>query len=161
MYRWRRMRQYRALLRGQGTSIVGLYWAGCIIDMSGFDFTTETTQHSINRAHRSTCWTESARCSTMRGFLRCTPENDLMLHAQYASRPFPVFAKLAVMLRNIPAMQFIFAKITALLCSDKRSDESLISKFLGETPDVTRTILAVLKAPRRLRNRRTEIERPV
>jgi len=30
------MRQYRALSRGQGTSIVGLYWAGCIIDMYGF-----------------------------------------------------------------------------------------------------------------------------
>ena len=37
MYPWRRMRQYRALLRGQGTSIVGPYWAGCIINMSGFD----------------------------------------------------------------------------------------------------------------------------
>lgn len=80
-----------------------------------------------------------------------TPENDLMSHAQYASRPFPVFAKLAVMLRNIPAMQFIFAKVTALLRSDKRSDESLISKFLGETLDVTRNAvdqnLAVLKPP--------------
>jgi hypothetical protein len=31
------MRQYRAPLRGQGTSIVGLYWAGCIINMYGFD----------------------------------------------------------------------------------------------------------------------------
>jgi hypothetical protein len=31
------MRQYRTLLRGQGTSIVDLYWAGCIINMSGFD----------------------------------------------------------------------------------------------------------------------------
>src|SRR6202158_39975 len=28
IYPWRRMRQYRALLRGQGTSIVDLYWAG-------------------------------------------------------------------------------------------------------------------------------------
>jgi hypothetical protein len=37
IYPWRRMRQYRAPLRGQGTSIVGLYWAGCIINMSGFD----------------------------------------------------------------------------------------------------------------------------
>jgi hypothetical protein len=27
------MRQYRALLRGQGTSNVDLYWAGCIINM--------------------------------------------------------------------------------------------------------------------------------
>jgi hypothetical protein len=31
------MRQYRALSRGQGTSIVDLYWAGYIINMSGFD----------------------------------------------------------------------------------------------------------------------------
>jgi hypothetical protein len=31
------MRQYRALLRGQGTSNVDLYWAGCIINVSGFD----------------------------------------------------------------------------------------------------------------------------
>ena len=33
-----RMRRYRALLGGQGTSIADLYWAGCIINMmSGFD----------------------------------------------------------------------------------------------------------------------------
>jgi len=31
------MRPYRALLRGRGTSIVDLYWMGCIIDISGFD----------------------------------------------------------------------------------------------------------------------------
>ena len=31
------MRQYRALLSGQDASIAGLYWAGCIIDMYGFD----------------------------------------------------------------------------------------------------------------------------
>jgi hypothetical protein len=31
------MRQHRALLKRQGTSIVDLYWAGCIINMSGFD----------------------------------------------------------------------------------------------------------------------------
>jgi hypothetical protein len=31
------MRLYRALLRGQGTSIVGLHWAGCIIKIYGFD----------------------------------------------------------------------------------------------------------------------------
>jgi hypothetical protein len=48
-----------------------------------------------------------------------------------------IFPKLAVMLRNIPAMQFIFAKLTALLRSDKGSGESLISKSLGEAPGVT------------------------
>jgi hypothetical protein len=41
------------------------------------------------------------------------------------------------MLRNIPAMQFIFAKFAALLRSDKGSGEPLISKFLGEAPGVT------------------------
>jgi len=60
-----------------------------------------------------------------------------MSHAEYASKPFPVFTKLAVMLRNIPAMQFIFAKFAALLRSDKGSGEPLISKFLGEAPGVT------------------------
>jgi|GEM_PF-1701541 hypothetical protein len=48
-----------------------------------------------------------------------------------------IFTKLAVMLRKTPAMQFIFAKLTALLRSDKGSGESLIGKSLGEAPDVT------------------------
>ena len=48
-----------------------------------------------------------------------------------------IFTKLAVMLRNIPAMQFVFAKFAALLRSDKGNGESLISKFLGEAPGVT------------------------
>jgi hypothetical protein len=47
------------------------------------------------------------------------------------------FTKLAVMLRIMPAMQFIFAKLTALLRSDKGSGESLIGKFLGEAPGIT------------------------
>lgn len=57
--------------------------------------------------------------------------------AEYASRPFPVFAKLAVVLRNIPAMQFVFAKVSALLRSDKGSDKPIVNKFLGEAPGVT------------------------
>jgi hypothetical protein len=48
-----------------------------------------------------------------------------------------IFTKLAVMLRKTPAMQFIFAKFTALLRSDKGSGESLIGKFVGEAPGVT------------------------
>jgi hypothetical protein len=48
-----------------------------------------------------------------------------------------IFTKLVVMLRNIPAMQFAFAKFAALLRSDKGNGESLISKFLGEAPGVT------------------------
>jgi hypothetical protein len=36
-YPWRRMRQYRALSRGRAHQLSALYWAGCIIDMYGFD----------------------------------------------------------------------------------------------------------------------------
>jgi hypothetical protein len=48
-----------------------------------------------------------------------------------------IFTKLAVLLRNIPAMQFVFAKFAALLRSDKGNGESLISKFLVDAPGVT------------------------
>ncbi len=49
----------------------------------------------------------------------------------------PVFTKLAVMLRNNAAVQFVFARFAALLRSSKKSDEPLASAFLGETSDVT------------------------
>jgi hypothetical protein len=52
-----------------------------------------------------------------------------------------IFTKLAVKLRNIPAMQFVFAKFAALLRSDKENGESLISKSLGEAPGVTGNIV--------------------
>ena len=48
-----------------------------------------------------------------------------------------IFTKLAVMLRNMPMMQFIFGKLTALLRSDKGSVEPLIGKFIGEAPGIT------------------------
>jgi len=59
-----------------------------------------------------------------------------MSHAEYVSRPIPVFAKLAVILRQIPAVQFVYAKLAAMLRSDKTSGESQVSKFLGEAPGV-------------------------
>jgi hypothetical protein len=37
-----------------------------------------------------------------------------MSHAEHASKPLPVFAKLAALLRNIPAVRFVFAKFAAL-----------------------------------------------
>jgi len=56
--------------------------------------------------------------------------------AEYASRPFPVFSKLAVMLRNIPAMRFVLARVSALLRGDEGNRESLTSRFLGQAPSV-------------------------
>jgi hypothetical protein len=56
--------------------------------------------------------------------------------AEYASRPFPFFARLAVTLRNIRAVQFVFAGFAALRRRDKGSGE-LIVRLLGEAPGVT------------------------
>jgi hypothetical protein len=68
---------------------------------------------------------------------------------QYASKPGPAFTKLAVMLRNIPAVQFVFAKFAALLRSGRARGEPLISEFLDEAPSITRNTVdqhaAVLK----------------
>ena len=59
-----------------------------------------------------------------------------MSQAEHASKPLPVFTRLAVMLSNIPAVRFVFAKFAALR-SEKVSAEPLISKFLGDTAGVT------------------------
>ena len=60
-----------------------------------------------------------------------------MSHAEHASKLLPVFTKLVVLLRNIPAVQFVFAKFAALLRSEKVNVEPLIGKFLGDAPEVT------------------------
>jgi hypothetical protein len=73
-----------------------------------------------------------------------------MSPAEYASKPVPVFTKLAVMLRNFPAVQLVIAKFAALLGRDRGSGEPLISKFLGAAPSVTRNTVdhvAILKSP--------------
>jgi hypothetical protein len=51
-----------------------------------------------------------------------------------------LLTKLAAMLRNVPAVQFVFAKFAALLRSNKGSGEPLISDFLGEAPAVNRNM---------------------
>jgi hypothetical protein len=72
-----------------------------------------------------------------------------MSHAEYNSSSLPVFSKLATMLRNIPAVQFVWTKVAALLRGDK-SDESLINSFLDASPPtVTQTTfdhVALLKS---------------
>lgn len=71
----------------------------------------------------------------MGGLLR--PETHRMSHAEYLSRPFPVFTKLAAMLRNNAAVQFVFARFAVLLRSSKGGGGPPVSKLLGEAPDVT------------------------
>src|SRR5258708_36445790 len=49
----------------------------------------------------------------------------------HASKSLPVFKKLAVLLRNIPAVQFVFGKFSTLLRTRKMSAEAPFNKFLG------------------------------
>jgi hypothetical protein len=62
-----------------------------------------------------------------------------MSHAEYFSRPFPLVAKVASLLRNNAAVQFVIARFAGLLRSNKSSDEPLVSPFLGEMPGVEET----------------------
>jgi hypothetical protein len=68
------------------------------------------------------------------GGARCVLENDLMSLTEFVSRPFPVLAKLAFALRNIPAVQFVFAKCAALLRADQAIAEPLARKLLEVAP---------------------------
>jgi hypothetical protein len=56
-----------------------------------------------------------------------------MSHAEYVSRPIPIFTKLAVMLRNFRAVQFVIVNLVALLRSDGATGEPPISRFLDAT----------------------------
>jgi hypothetical protein len=63
-----------------------------------------------------------------------------MSRVEYASKPVPVFAKLAGVLRNIPAMQFVLGKLAALLRRDKKRTDSLNTRFVDETLDSTESL---------------------
>jgi hypothetical protein len=53
--------------------------------------------------------------------------------------PLAVLTKLAAMLRIVPAVQLVFAKLAALLRSNKGSGGALISDFRGEASGVIRS----------------------
>ena len=56
----------------------------------------------------------------------------------YASKPLPVFTKLAILLRIFPAVQLVIAKFAALLRSDRGSAEPRTTEFVGEALGTTR-----------------------
>jgi hypothetical protein len=60
-----------------------------------------------------------------------------MSHGGDYSKALPLFVKLAVMLRNLPWLRFIFAKVAALLRGNRGRGEPGISEFIGEAPGVT------------------------
>ncbi len=63
-----------------------------------------------------------------------------MSNAEFLSRPFPLLAKLAAMLRNIAPVRKAFVRFGNLLRSSKKSDEPLVSEFVGEIPTVAEEI---------------------
>jgi len=54
---------------------------------------------------------------------------------EFVSRPFPVFAKLAFVLRNLPAVQFVFARCAALLRAEPAVTEPL-ARVPAEIPAI-------------------------
>lgn len=62
-----------------------------------------------------------------------------MSHAEYFSRPFPLVAKVASLLRNNAAVQFVIARFAGLLRGNKSSEEPPVSPFLGDVPGVEET----------------------
>jgi hypothetical protein len=83
----------------------------------------------------------------MRAF--CAGEYVLMSLAEHISRPFPVLARLALLLRNLPVVRFVFAKFTPLPRRDIQRGESLERLILARTPaGATDTVepVAVLEA---------------
>src|ERR1700687_4970758 len=63
-----------------------------------------------------------------------------MSNAEYLSRPFPLLAKLAALLRNIAPVRKAFARLGILLHSSKKSDDPLVSEFVGGIADVAHEI---------------------
>jgi hypothetical protein len=60
-----------------------------------------------------------------------------MSRAEYFSKTPPVFTKLAVRRRIIPAVRFAFARFGAWLRGNSGRGEPRIGEFPGEAPDVT------------------------
>jgi hypothetical protein len=59
-----------------------------------------------------------------------------MSNAEYLSRPFPLLAKLAAVLRHIAPVRKAFVRFATLLRGSKRGDEPLVNEFTGDMPDV-------------------------
>jgi hypothetical protein len=68
----------------------------------------------------------------MAGLLYRIPENDLMSLAEPVSKPSPLLTRLAVLLRNIPVVQFVLARLASLRGIPVARGESSEPASLGE-----------------------------
>jgi hypothetical protein len=67
-----------------------------------------------------------------------------MSNAEYLSRPFPLLAKLATVLRNIAPVRKAFVRFATLLRGRKKSDEPLVNEFVGDIPNVAGEIPEII-----------------
>ena len=67
-----------------------------------------------------------------------------MSNAEYLSRPFPLLAKLAAVLRNIAPVRKAFVRFATLLRGRRKSDEPLVNEFVGDVPDVAGEIPEII-----------------
>jgi len=67
-----------------------------------------------------------------------------MSNAEYLSRPFPLLAKLAAVLRNIAPVRRAFVRFATLLRGRKKSDEPLVNEFVGDIADVAGEIPEII-----------------
>jgi hypothetical protein len=71
-----------------------------------------------------------------------------MSNAEYLSRPFPLLAKLAAVLRTIAPVRRALVRLTTLLRGSKKSEAPLVTAFVGEIPDVAGKVPGIAdKAP--------------
>jgi hypothetical protein len=68
-----------------------------------------------------------------------------MSNAEYLSRPFPLLAKLAAVLRHIAPVRKAFVRFATLLRVSKKSDEPLVNEFVGDMPDVAGEIPEIIE----------------
>ena len=60
-----------------------------------------------------------------------------MSRAEDISKPLPIFIKLADVLRKLPGVQFIVAKVATLLRGNRERAEPRGSEFVGEPPAIS------------------------
>jgi hypothetical protein len=67
-----------------------------------------------------------------------------MSNAEYLSRPFPLLAKLAAVLRHIAPVRKAFVRFATLLRGSRKGDQPLVNEFTGDMPDVAGEIPEII-----------------
>jgi hypothetical protein len=61
--------------------------------------------------------------------------------AEFTLMPYSVFARLAVVLRNIPVVQFVIAKLSAVRANNKGCYEGIGQTIISEAPGIPENVI--------------------